>query len=102
MHLSRRDHVAFSFFLISSPISSARYDALHAQSTDRVSTTSGRPHMTLECWDGNFAVADVTLVITVGEPCCDFSQIIRRNWLTAQRTERLRNGCPAIHHYEFH
>jgi hypothetical protein len=58
--------------------------------------------MTLECWDGNFAVADVTLVITVGEPCCDFSQIIRRNWLTAQRTERLRNGYPAIHHYEFH
>jgi hypothetical protein len=69
---------------------------------DRASTASGRPRMILKCPDGNFAVAYVALVIAVGEPCCDFSQITPRDWLAAQCTERLRNGCPAIHHDEFH
>src|SRR5258708_1490356 len=58
--------------------------------------------MILRCPDGNFAVTSVALAIAVGDPCCDFSQITPRDWLTAQCTERLRNGCPAIHHYEFH
>jgi hypothetical protein len=52
--------------------------------------------------DGNIAVIDVAIVIAVGEPRCDFSQVALSDWLTAQRTERLRPGCPAIHHDEFH
>ena len=58
--------------------------------------------MTLECRDGKFAVIDVALVIAVGEPCCDLSQVAPRDRLTAQRTERLRVGCPAIHQDEIH
>src|SRR5438132_10917484 len=58
--------------------------------------------MLLERWDGNLAVAGVALVIAVGEPRCKFSQVAFPDWLTAQRTERLRAGCPAIHQDEFH
>src|SRR6266699_423163 len=38
----------------------------------------------------------------VGEPRRKFSQVALPDWLTAQRTERLRAGCPAIHQDEFH
>ena len=44
----------------------------------------------------------VALVIAVGEPRCKFSQVALPDWLAAQRTERLRAGCPAIHQDEFH
>jgi hypothetical protein len=58
--------------------------------------------MLLKRWDGNLAVTGVALVIAVGEPRCKFSQVALPDWLTAQRTERLRAGCPAIHQDEFH
>src|ERR1700682_5022164 len=58
--------------------------------------------MILECRDGNFAVIDVALVIAVGEPCCDLSQVAHRDRLTAHRTKRSRVGCPAIHQDESH
>jgi hypothetical protein len=58
--------------------------------------------MKLERQDGNIAVIDVAIVIAVGEPRCDFSQVALSDWLTPPRTERLRPGCPAIHHDEFH
>ena len=58
--------------------------------------------MKLERQDGNISVIDVAIVIAVGEPRCDFSQVAISDWLTAQRTERLRSGCPAIHQDEFH
>ena len=45
---------------------------------------------------------DVALVIAVEEPRHDVSQIALPDWLTAQPTERLRAGCPAIHQDEFH
>jgi hypothetical protein len=51
--------------------------------------------------DGNIAVIDVAVVIAVGEPRCDVSQVALSDWPTAQRTERLP-GYPAIHHDEFH
>jgi hypothetical protein len=41
--------------------------------------------MRLERWDGNLAVADVALVIAVGEPRCKFSQVALPDWLTAQK-----------------
>jgi hypothetical protein len=58
--------------------------------------------MVLECKDGSFAVIDVALVIAAGEPRHDISQVPLPDLLTAQRTERLRAGCPAIHQDEFH
>src|SRR5713101_6138830 len=58
--------------------------------------------MPLGRWDGNLEVIGVALVIAVGEPRCKFSQVALPNWLTAQRTERLRAGCPAIHQDECH
>src|SRR5438477_5660039 len=58
--------------------------------------------MLLERWDGKPAVTGVALVIAVGDPRCKFSQVALPDWLTAQRTERLRAGCPAIHQDEFH
>src|SRR6516164_2495099 len=58
--------------------------------------------MLLERWDEKLAVTGVALVIAVGEPRRKFSQVALPDWLTAQRTERLRAGCPAIHHHEFH
>ena len=54
------------------------------------------------CRGGKFLTTDVAPVIAVGEPCRDLSQVIASDWLTAQRTERLRSGSPAIHHDEFH
>src|SRR6266581_8577747 len=58
--------------------------------------------MLLDRWDGSLAVTGVALVAAVGEPRCKFSQIALPDCLTAQRTERLRAGCPAIHQDEFH
>jgi hypothetical protein len=58
--------------------------------------------MLFERWDGSLAVTGVALVIAVGEPRCKFSQVALPDWLTAQRAERLRAGCPAIHQDEFH
>jgi hypothetical protein len=57
--------------------------------------------MLLERQGGNLAVTGVALVIAVGEPRCKFSQIALPDCLTAQRTERLRAGCPAIHQDKF-
>jgi hypothetical protein len=51
---------------------------------------------------GAFAVIGVTIMIAVGEPRPDFSQIARPDGLTAQHAERLRGGRPAIHQYESH
>jgi hypothetical protein len=58
--------------------------------------------MILESHDRSITVIDVALLVAVGEPRCDVSQVALSDWLTAQRTERLRSGCPAIHHDEFH
>src|SRR5215472_13129472 len=58
--------------------------------------------MLLERWDAKLAVTGVALVIAVGEPSRKFSQVALPDWLTAQRTERLRAGRPAIHQDEFH
>ena len=58
--------------------------------------------MILECKDGSLAVIGVAPVIAVEEPRHDVSQVALPDWLTAQRTERLRAGCPAIHQDEFH
>jgi hypothetical protein len=57
--------------------------------------------MLLERWDAKLAVTGVALVLAVGEPRRKFSQVALLDWLTAQRTERLRAGCPAIHQDEF-
>src|SRR5262249_45606997 len=65
-------------------------------------TVSSRPRMLLERWRGDLAVTGIALVIAVGEPRCKFSQIALPDWLAAQRTERLRAGCPAIHQDKFH
>jgi hypothetical protein len=51
---------------------------------------------------GKFLTTDVALVIAVGEPCRDFSQVITSDWLTTKRTERLRARRPAIHQDKFH
>src|SRR6516165_2616834 len=58
--------------------------------------------MLLERWDEKLAVSGVALVIAVGEPRRKLSQVALPDWLTAQRTERLRAGCPAIHQDKFH
>jgi hypothetical protein len=51
---------------------------------------------------GLFAVIGVAIMIAVGEFCPDFPQIARPDRLTAQRTERLGAGRPAIHQHESH
>ena len=48
------------------------------------------------------AVVGVAIMIAVEEPGPDFSEIACPDWLTAQQTERLLAGPPAIHQYEFH
>jgi hypothetical protein len=58
--------------------------------------------MILECRELDFAIAEVTVVTAVGEPCCEFTQIALRNRLTAQGTEGLWPGRPAIDQDEFH
>ena len=58
--------------------------------------------MILECKDGSLAVIDVAFVIAVEEPRHDVSQVALPDWLAAQRTGRLRAGCPAIHQDESH
>src|SRR3981081_2713372 len=58
--------------------------------------------MTFDSHDGRFAVIGVATMIAVGEPRPDFSQVARSDWLTAQHTERLRAGRPAIYQDESH
>ena len=58
--------------------------------------------MIFESQDGHFAVIGVAIMIAVGEPRPDFSEIARSDWLTTQHTERLRAGRPAIHKDESH
>ena len=58
--------------------------------------------MIVENQDGLFTVIGIAFIIAVGEPCRDFSQIARPDWFTAQHTERLRAGRPAIHQDESH
>ena len=58
--------------------------------------------MMFEIQHGASAVIGVAIMIAVGEPRPDFSQIARPDWLAAQHTERLRAGRPAIHQYESH
>jgi hypothetical protein len=58
--------------------------------------------MIFESQDGLFAVIGVAIMIAVGEPRSDFSQIARSDRLTAQYAERLRAGRPAIHQDESH
>ena len=58
--------------------------------------------MFFEHEDGTFAVFGVAIMIAIGEPRIDFSQIVRRDRLTAQHTESLRAGRPAVHQYESH
>jgi hypothetical protein len=60
------------------------------------------PRMIFRCGDGNLAVSETAHAIAVGEPRGKLSHIALPDWLTAQRTERLRVGCPAIHQDEFH
>ena len=52
--------------------------------------------------DGNLAVAEVALTVTVGETRCKLPQVALHDRLAAQRTEGLRVGCPAVHQNEFH
>ena len=52
--------------------------------------------------DRAFAVIGVAIMIAVGEPRPDLSQVARPDRLTAQHTERLRAGRPAIHQDESH
>jgi hypothetical protein len=52
--------------------------------------------------DGAFAVIGVAIMIAIGKPRPDFSQIARPDWGTAQHTADLRTGRPAIHQYESH
>jgi hypothetical protein len=63
---------------------------------------SRRPRMILQHWVGMFGMTEVAFVVAVGQPCSDFSHVALPDWLTAQRTERLRPGCPAIHQDEPH
>jgi hypothetical protein len=52
--------------------------------------------------DGVFAMSGIAFIVAVGEPCFDFSQIARSDGLTAQHTEGLRAGRPAVHQDESH
>jgi hypothetical protein len=47
-------------------------------------------------------MAEVALMVTVGETRCKLSQVTLFDRLAAQRTERLRAGCPAFHQNKFH
>ncbi len=58
--------------------------------------------MIFESRDGAFTVLGVAFVITIGEPRLDFPQIARPDRLTAQCTERLPAGRPAIDQDESH
>jgi hypothetical protein len=51
---------------------------------------------------GALAVFGIAFIITVAEPRVDFPQIARPDRLTAQRTEGLAAGRPAIDHDESH
>jgi hypothetical protein len=51
---------------------------------------------------GQLAVTEVALVVTIGEPSCDFPQVSLPDRLTAQRTEGFWARCPAIDQNELH
>ena len=51
---------------------------------------------------GQLAVTEVALVVTIGEPGCDFPHVSLSDRLTAQRTERFWARCPAIDQNELH
>jgi len=58
--------------------------------------------MPLESQDGSFAVIGVAVMVAVRQPRLDFSQIARPDRLTAQHTQGLRVGRPAVHQNESH
>ena len=58
--------------------------------------------MIFDSQHGALAMFGVAFIITVGDPRLDFSQVARPDRLTAQRTERLRAGRPAIYQDESH
>src|SRR5881296_3933560 len=60
------------------------------------------PSHDLSALEGNVAVSDVTFVIAVEEPRCNFTQVDLSQWLAALRTERRRGRYPAVHQDEFH
>ena len=81
--------------------------ALATAEADRSVTGYGEGYSRCSCMsfdsqDSLLAVIGVAIVIAVGEPCPDFSQIGRPDWLTAEHTERLRAGRPAIDQDESH
>src|SRR3954468_6207979 len=51
---------------------------------------------------GQLAMTEVALVVTIGEPGCDFPQVGLADRLAAQRAGGLRAGCPAIDKNELH
>jgi hypothetical protein len=51
---------------------------------------------------GKLVVTEVTLVVTIGEPGCDFPEVSLPDRLTAQRTEGLWARCPAVDQNELH
>ena len=58
--------------------------------------------MIFESQDGAFAVLGVAIMIAVGEPRLDLSQIARPDRLAAQRAAGLPARRPAIHQNEPH
>jgi len=50
----------------------------------------------------NIAVLELTLVIAIGEPSWNFSQVHPPERLAALRTERWWGRYPAVHQDEFH
>jgi hypothetical protein len=56
----------------------------------------------LESRELDFAIAEVAVVIAVGEPSCEFSKVTLSDRLAAQSAERSWHWRPAIHHDEFH
>jgi hypothetical protein len=51
---------------------------------------------------GELALTEVALVVTIGEPGCDFPYVGLADRLTAQHTEGLWARCPAIDQNELH
>jgi hypothetical protein len=56
----------------------------------------------LQRLDSNLAVAEVALMVTVGETRCKLSQVALLDRLAAQRTERWRVWCSAVDQNKFH
>jgi hypothetical protein len=58
--------------------------------------------MICQSQDGAFAMIGVAIMIAVDEVRSEFAQIVWPDWPTAQRTDGLPTGHPAIHQYEPH